>query len=143
MAKITGAHAIIYSRNAEADRGFLRDVLGFPFVDVGHGWLIFGLPPAEVAVHPADDDESHELYLMVDDVQAFMSSMAARGVSCSAARDLRWGVLTQVTLPSGGKLGVYQPRHARPTSPRRSRANQRRTTRKTKSARPAGRRTRR
>ena len=121
MAKITGAHAIIYSRNAEADRGFLRDVLGFPFADVGQGWLIFGLPPAEVAVHPADDGESHELYLMVDDVHAFMSSMAARGVACSAARDLRWGVLTQVTLPSGGKLGVYQPRHARPTTQRRSR----------------------
>ena len=143
MAKITGAHAIIYSRNADADRGFLRDVVGFPFVDVGQGWLIFGLPPAELAVHPADDDESHELYLMVDDVQAFMSSMAARGVACSAARDLRWGVLTQVTLPSGGKLGVYQPRHARPTPQRRSTANQRRATRRTKSARTAGRRTRR
>jgi hypothetical protein len=143
MVKITGAHAIIYSRNAEADRGFLRDVLGFPSVDVGHGWLIFGLPPAEVAVHPADDDESHELYLMVDDVHAFISSMATRGVACSAARDLRWGVLTQVTLPSGGKLGVYQPRHARPKPQKRSRANQRRSTRKTKSARPAGRRTRR
>jgi catechol 2,3-dioxygenase-like lactoylglutathione lyase family enzyme len=143
MAKITGAHAIIYSRNAEADRGFLRDILGFPFVDVGHGWLIFGVPPAEVAVHPADDDESHQLYLMVDDVHAFISSMAARGVACSAAQDLRWGLLTQVTLPSGGTLGVYQPRHARPTPQTRGRANRRRTIRKTKSAIPARRRTRR
>lgn len=129
MAKITGAHTIIYSRNAEADRRFLRDVLGFSFVDVGHGWLIFGLPPAEVAVHPSDDHESHELYLMVDDVRAFVSSMAARGVACSAARELPWGVLTQVTLPSGGKLGVYEPRHARPARQGRSHAAQRGRTR--------------
>lgn len=142
MAKITGAHTIIYSRNPEADRGFLRDVAGFPFVDVGQGWLIFGLPPAEVAVHPADDDESHELYLMVDDVHGFISSMAARGVACTAARDLRWGILTQVTLPSGAKLGVYQPRHARPKAQRRSSADRPRATRKAKSARAAGRRKR-
>ena len=114
MAKISGAHAIIYSRNPEADRGFLRDVLGFPFVDVGQGWLIFALPPAEVAVHPAEHDGTHELYLMVDDVHGFISAMAARDVACSAARDLRWGVLTHLTLPSGAKLGVYEPRHARP-----------------------------
>jgi len=114
MAKITGAHAIIYSRDAEADRSFLRDVVGLPFVDVGHGWLIFALPPSEVAVHPADTGETHELYLMVDDVNEFTSSMAARGVACSDPRDLRWGLLTQVQLPSGGTLGVYQPRHARP-----------------------------
>ena len=142
MAKIIGAHAIIYSRSAEADRGFLRDVVGFPFVDVGHGWLIFGLPPAEVAVHPADDDASHELYLMVDDINSFISSMAARGVACSPARDLRWGVLTQVTLPSGGKLGVYEPRHARPTAQKRRGAQRPRATRKKKSLATAGRRTR-
>jgi catechol 2,3-dioxygenase-like lactoylglutathione lyase family enzyme len=116
MPKITGAHTIIYSRDAEADRAFLRDVVGLPFVDAGHGWLIFALPPAEVAVHPADAGEAHELYLMVDDVDEFISSMAARGVACSPPRDLRWGFLTQVQLPSGGKLGVYQPRHARPMS---------------------------
>src|SRR5262245_52889889 len=108
MAKITGAHSIIYSRNAEADRAFLREVLGFPFVDVGQGWLIFGLPPAEVAVHPADGDESHELYLMVDDIKGFIAAMAASGVACTPARELRWGVLTQVSLPSGAKLGVYE-----------------------------------
>jgi hypothetical protein len=142
MAKITGAHAIIYSRNSEADRGFLREVLDFPFVDVGQGWLIFGLPPAEVAIHPADDDGTHELYLMVDDVKGFMSSMAARGVACSAARDLRWGVLTQLTLPSGATLGAYEPRHARPATQRQRKARRRRATPKTKSARTAGRRTR-
>ena len=142
MAKITGAHAIIYSRNAEADRAFLREVLGFPFVDVGHGWLIFGLPPAEVAVHPADDEESHELYLMVDDVHGFIASMTARGVACSAPQDRRWGVVTQVTLPSGGTLGLYEPRHARPPVKRPSNARPGLATRKTKSARTASRRTR-
>lgn len=142
MAKITGAHAILYSRSPEADRGFLRDVLGFPFVDVGHGWLIFGLPPAEVAVHPADADESHELYLMVDDINSFITSMATRGVACTAARDLRWGVLTQVTLPGGGKLGVYQPRHARPTAQKARSAHRPRATQKTKSPATAGRRRR-
>ena len=114
MARITGAHVVIYSRDPDADREFLRDVIGFPAVDAGHGWLIFALPPAEVAVHPADDTSAHELYLMVDDVVAFMSSMAARGIACSAAHDLRWGVLTRVTLPSGATLGVYEPRHPRP-----------------------------
>ena len=142
MAKITGAHAIIYSRNAEADRRFLRDVLSFPFVDVGQGWLIFGLPPAEVAVHPADEDESHELYLMVDDVKGFVAAMAARGVACSPARELRWGVLTQVSLPSGAKIGVYEPRHARPATQSKRTVPRRRSAHKAKPAGTAGRRTR-
>jgi hypothetical protein len=120
---INGAHAIIYSRDAEADRAFLRDVLQLPHVDVGHGWLIFGLPPAEVAVHPTDDggghgagggDSRHELYLMCDDVVAFVAAMTERQVSCSPIANRGWGMLTEVTLPGGGKLGVYQPRHARP-----------------------------
>lgn len=141
MAKITGAHAIIYSRDAEADRAFLREVLSFPFVDVGQGWLIFAVPPAEVAVHPTDGEECHELYLMVDDVHGFISSMTARGVACSAPQDLRWGVLTQLTLPSGGRLGVYEPRHARPPAQRHGKARPGRATRKTKSAGTASRRT--
>jgi hypothetical protein len=139
MATITGAHAVIYSRDAEADRNFLRDVVGFPFVDVGHGWLIFALPPAEVAVHPAGAGEGHELYLMVDDVDEFISSMTARGVSCSAPRDLRWGLLTHVQLPSGGRLGVYQPRHARPK--KRQAGHRRLAGPGQKSARTASRRT--
>ena len=114
MALINGAHSIIYSRNADADRVLLRDVLGLPSVDAGGGWLIFALPPAEIAVHPADEHEKHELYFMTDDVQAFVAEMAARGVSCSEPRDQGWGVLTQLTLPGGGQIGVYQPRHARP-----------------------------
>ena len=111
---ITGAHSIIYSTQSEADRAFLRDVLRLPSVDVGGGWLIFGLPPAEVAVHPSEKNDVHELYLICADVDAFVARMAARGLACSAVRDLGWGRLTQVSLPGGGKLGVYEPRHARP-----------------------------
>jgi hypothetical protein len=115
---IIGAHSIIYSANPEADRGFLRDVLELPSVDVGEGWLIFGLPPAEVAVHPSDENDVHEFYLMCDDVEAFVAAMKKRGIACGAVQNQGWGLLTQVTLPGGGKLGVYQPRHARPKTMR-------------------------
>ena len=111
---IVGAHSIIYSTNPDADRAFLRDVLGFPHVDVGEGWLIFGLPPAEVAVHPSDENDRHELYLMSDDIEALVAAMRKRNIACAAVRNLGWGLLTQVTLPGGGKLGIYEPRHARP-----------------------------
>lgn len=111
---INGVHAIIYSRDPEADRGFLRDVLKLTGVDVGDGWLIFGLPPAEVAVHPSDQNGVHELYLMCDDVKAFVADMLKHRVGCGPVRDEGWGLLTHVTLPGGSKLGVYQPRHARP-----------------------------
>jgi len=110
---ITGAHAILYSTNPEADRAFLREVLGLPHVDVGGGWLIFGLPPAEIAVHPAEESR-HELYLLCDDVAAFVAEMATRNIACAPISDQRWGLLTEVVLPGGGKLGVYEPRHARP-----------------------------
>jgi hypothetical protein len=115
MATITGVHMIIYSANADADRAFIRDVLGFPHVDVGHGWLIFALPASEIAVHPADTNGGHEIYLMVEDVKVFIAEMTRRGVMCTAPQDQGWGVLTQLSLPGGGQLGVYQPRHARPT----------------------------
>jgi hypothetical protein len=111
---INGAHSIIYSTNPEADRAFLRDVLKLPNVDVGHGWLIFGLPPAEVAVHPSDKNNVHEFYLMCDDVEALVTEMNKNNVSCTPLQNLGWGLLTQITLPGGGKLGIYQPRHARP-----------------------------
>jgi hypothetical protein len=114
---INGAHAIIYSTDAEADRAFFRDVLRLPHVDVGDGWLIFGLPPAEMAVHPSDGSEAHELYLMCEDVHAFVNEMQERRIECAAVRELSWGALTHVTLPGGGRLGVYQPRHARPPVP--------------------------
>jgi hypothetical protein len=113
---LIGAHAIIYSKDADADRAFLRDVLGLPHVDVGGGWLIFGLPPAEVAVHPAGESTKHELYLMTDNVEAFVATMERHGRSCSPISAQGWGMLTSVTLPGGGTLGVYQPRHASPPS---------------------------
>jgi len=110
---IIGAHSIIYSTDQEADRAFLRDVLQLPNVDVGGGWLIFGLPPSEVAIH-GGEQSSHELYLMCEDVEAFSSEMASQGVACGPVQNEGWGLLTQLTLPGGGQLGVYQPRHARP-----------------------------
>jgi catechol 2,3-dioxygenase-like lactoylglutathione lyase family enzyme len=110
---IHGAHVILYSRDAEADRAFFRDVLQYPFADAGHGWLIFALPPAELAVHPGDSG-AHELYFMTDDVAAFVADMGARGVACTPVKEERWGTITQLTLPGGGTLGVYQPKHASP-----------------------------
>jgi hypothetical protein len=111
---IIGAHSILYSVDPAADRAFLRDVLGLTHVDVGDGWLIFGLPPAEVAVHPSERNGPHELYLLCDDVSAFVTHMEKQGFACGPVLNRGWGLLTEVTLPGGGKLGVYQPRHARP-----------------------------
>jgi hypothetical protein len=114
---ISGAHSILYSTDADADRAFLRDVLKLPSVDAGGGWLIFGLPPAEVAVHPGGTNDVHELYLMCDDVRELVAEMKQRKVACTAIKDEGWGLLTHVTLPGGGKLGIYQPRHPRPKFP--------------------------
>ncbi|WP_158879819.1 VOC family protein [Amycolatopsis anabasis] len=109
---ITGAHVILYSRDADADRAFLRDVLGYPHVDAGGGWLIFKLPPAEVAVHPADGPEQHELYLMSDDVEATIAELAANGVELAEPlSDQGWGRLCAIRLPGGGTVGLYEPRH--------------------------------
>jgi hypothetical protein len=111
---IIGAHSLIYSTSPDADRAFLRDVLRLANIDVGGGWLIFGLPPAEVAVHPSDKNDVHEFYLMCDDVKALILEMKKHDIACSPVQNQGWGLLTQVTLPGGGKLGIYQPRHARP-----------------------------
>jgi hypothetical protein len=111
---IIGAHTIIYSQSPEDDREFLRDVIGLPNVDVGDGWLIFGLPPSEVAVHPSEKNDVHEFFLMCDDVGAFVKKLEKLGVECAPVQDQGWGLLTQVKLPGGGKIGAYQPRHARP-----------------------------
>ncbi len=111
---ITGAHVILYSRDADADRAFFRDVLEYPHVDAGGGWLIFKLPPGEVAVHPADGP-SHELYLMCDDVTATVEQLAAKGVTCGEISDQGWGLLTSIRLPGGGDLGLYEPRHPKAT----------------------------
>lgn len=110
---ITGFHALLYTSDAEKDRAFFRDVLGFKGVDAGDGWLIFKLPPAEIGVHPSEETEtSSEIYLMCDDVQKTIDELCAKGVECSDVNDYGWGLLTNLTLPSGGKLGIYQPRHA-------------------------------
>jgi len=111
---LIGAHAIIYSTNPDADRDFLRDILKLSHVDVGRGWLIFGLPPSEIAVHPSETSSAHELYLMCDDIEAFIAEMKVHNVNCGPAASQPWGLLTHMTLPGGGTLGVYQPRHARP-----------------------------
>lgn len=108
---IFGAHVIVYSKDAEADRAFLRDVLGLSNVDAGRGWLIFALPPAEVAVHPAEGSDRHELYLMCEDLKAEMSALAKKGVKCSKVEEAHWGSLTNIRLPGGGELGLYQPKH--------------------------------
>jgi hypothetical protein len=111
---IDGAHVIVYSTDAEADRAFFRNVLKFNHVDVGHGWLIFKLPPAEVAVHPSDENDLHELYLMTDDLDLEIVRLKKAGIACEPVSTQGWGRLTRMTLPGGGKLGLYQPRHARP-----------------------------
>jgi catechol 2,3-dioxygenase-like lactoylglutathione lyase family enzyme len=108
---IFGAHVIAYSNDAEADRTFFRDVLGFPSVDAGNGWLIFALPPAEVAVHPAEDNARHELYFVCDDLNAEIAALGEKGVQCSDVEQARWGSGTKVRLPGGGEVGLYQPKH--------------------------------
>ena len=110
---ITAMHALMYSKDAEALRDFLRDKLGLPFVDSGGGWLIFALPPAEVAVHPTDGDGEHELYLMCDDLEATMAELTAKGVEFDGGvQEQGWGRVTAIRLPDGGTLGLYQPQHA-------------------------------
>jgi len=108
---IFGAHVIVYSKDAMADRAFLRDILGFASVDAGHGWLIFALPPAEVAVHPAEDDDRHELYFMCDDLRAEISTLREKGVRCSEVQEARWGSVTKIRLPGESEVGLYQPKH--------------------------------
>jgi catechol 2,3-dioxygenase-like lactoylglutathione lyase family enzyme len=114
---ITGIHAVIYTRNAEADRAFFRDVLGFPCVDAGGGWLIFAAPPSEVACHPADSGSKQQVYLMCDDVETEIARLAKKGIECGSVSDEGWGLLTTVRLPAGGDLGLYEPRHAIPPRP--------------------------
>ena len=114
---ITGAHAVIFTEDAAALRGFLGDVLGFPSVDAGGGWQIFSLPPAELAAHPAAADAAgrHELYLTCDDIEATVATLAAKGVELvRPVADVGWGLLTAIALPGGGELGLYEPRHPAP-----------------------------
>lgn len=112
---IDGAHVIIYSHDADADRAFFRDVLGYPHIDAGDGWLIFALPPAEIGVHPTEAAGSHEFFLMCDDVEATVRELTAKGVEFTQpVSDEGWGLMTTFLLPGGGRLGLYEPRHPRP-----------------------------
>lgn len=111
---ISGAHVVVYSKDAEADRAFFREILGFKSVDAGHGWLIFALPPAEAAFHPSEESQGSELYLMCDDLKAEIASLTRKGVACSKVHEERWGSVTKLRLPSGGSIGLYQPKHPRP-----------------------------
>ncbi len=110
---INGAHIVLYSKDAEADRRFFRDVLKFDSVDAGHGWLIFALPPSEAAFHPDDKNGRHELYLMCDDLKKTMAELSAAKVALGEVHEERWGSVTTMELPGGGRLGLYQPKHPR------------------------------
>jgi catechol 2,3-dioxygenase-like lactoylglutathione lyase family enzyme len=120
---LIGAHVLLYTEDPEADRAFFRDVLDFPYVDVGHGWLIFKLPPGEAAFHPNDNENREQLhggrhllgavlYLMCDDLQAQIKQLAAKGVDCTEPEEAAWGIKTTIKLPGGGEIGLYQPKHA-------------------------------
>jgi catechol 2,3-dioxygenase-like lactoylglutathione lyase family enzyme len=119
---IIGAHVLLYSDKPEADRAFFRDILGFPAVDAGGGWLIFALPPAEVGIHPSDGERRQlhggrqllgsVLYLMCDDLTALMKTLQSKDVTCSPVEEEAWGAKTTIRLPSGGEVGLYQPTHA-------------------------------
>ena len=115
---INGAHVVLYSKDAEADRDFFRDVLGFPFVDAGHGWLIFALPPGEAAFHPAadptNDEDRYDFFLMCDDLKSEIASLRSKDIACSEIVEARWGSITKIHLPGGGHIGLYEPKHPRP-----------------------------
>jgi catechol 2,3-dioxygenase-like lactoylglutathione lyase family enzyme len=121
MQLINGIHSIIFSKDAEADRDFFRDTLGLPFVDAGHGWLIFALPPAELGIHPADTPQNegkHQLYLMCADIKASMAALKAKGIEFTQdIKDEGWGLVATMKTPGGGHLSIYQPRHASPIAP--------------------------
>jgi predicted enzyme related to lactoylglutathione lyase len=123
---ISGAHVLIYSRDADADRAFFRDVLGLGSVDSGGGWLIFALPPAEVAIHPTEETEHHELFLLCEDIEATAQELERRGVLLKRPFDEpRWGRVTEITLPGGGRIGLYQPKHPLAHAKTEARAAQR------------------
>ncbi|HUJ62748.1 MAG TPA: hypothetical protein VLX92_29805 [Kofleriaceae bacterium] len=119
---LTGAHVLIMSSNATADAAFLRDVLGLPHVDAGEGFLIFGLPPSEVAMHEADEagKGKHELYLIADDIHRFVDKMTAKAVACDPVAERGWGSVSAIALPSGIKLGVYESHHDRPVAKKKA-----------------------
>jgi catechol 2,3-dioxygenase-like lactoylglutathione lyase family enzyme len=111
---INGAHVVIYSKDPEADRAFFRDILKFPAVDAGHGWLIFAMPPLEATFHDSENNNQHELYLMCDDITSTLKDLSVKKVQVSEMTEQRWGKLAFFTLPGGGKVGIYEPNHPSP-----------------------------
>ena len=115
---ITGMHAIVFSSQTDKVRAFFADVLGLPSVDAGGGWLIFALPPAELAVHPANGESHHELYLMCDDIHATLAALRGKGAEVAReVSDQGWGLLAAIRLPDGSEFAIYQPRHPSPLQP--------------------------
>jgi catechol 2,3-dioxygenase-like lactoylglutathione lyase family enzyme len=108
---IIGAHVVLYSKDADADRAFFRDILGLKSVDAGRGWLIFALPPAEAAFHPSESNGPHELFFMCDNLTAEMSALAQKNVAFSEIQEARWGSIVKMKLPGGGDVSLYQPKH--------------------------------
>jgi catechol 2,3-dioxygenase-like lactoylglutathione lyase family enzyme len=108
---IIGAHVVLYSKDADADRAFFRDILGLKSVDAGRGWLIFALPPAEAAFHPSESNGPHELFFMCDNLTAEMSALAKKNVAFSEIQEARWGSIVKMKLPGGGDVSLYQPKH--------------------------------
>ena len=111
---INGVHVVVYSKDSEADRAFFRDVLQFPCVDAGHGWLIFALPPLEAAFHDSDKNDQHELFLMCDDLATTLKDLKSKQVKVSEVTEQRWGRLASLNLPGGGNIGLYEPKHPSP-----------------------------
>jgi hypothetical protein len=119
---IVGGHVMLHSKDEKADKTFFRDVLKFPHVDAGGGFLLFALPPSEFAVHESDENDAHEFYLMCEDMEDFIEAMTEAGVAFEEPANRGWGTLTSIVLPGGGKLGVYEPHHERPHKPARKKA---------------------
>ena len=134
---IIGVHALIYSKEPEQVRAFLKDVLELKPIDIGHGWLIFALPPAELAVHPGEGPGRHELYLMCDDVKALIKKLESKGYETREVQDVGWGLRTAVTLPGGDELGIYEPRHASPIKLKKPRAAAKTSKKKSARTKPA------
>lgn len=108
---LTGAHIVIYSRDAKADRIFFKETLGLRSVDAGDGWLIFAVPAAEVAFHPHDENNKYEMYFLCDDIEAQVAALKKRAVKVGEISEQRWGTLTTISLPGGGTIGLYEPKH--------------------------------
>lgn len=109
---LTGAHIVVYSKNADADRAFFKDILGFRSVDAGHGWLIFAVPAAEIALHPDDENNKHEMYFVCNDIKTQVAMLKRKGAQIAELSEQQWGTLTRISLPGGGDIGLYEPKHA-------------------------------